>query len=41
MKFGGDDVTPDALETLAFWRSVNNKEVTEGWRERTETSERF
>ena len=33
MKFGGDDETPDAEETLAFWRSINNKEVTDGWKE--------
>ena len=29
MKFGGDDETPNAEETLAFWRSINNKEVTD------------
>ena len=33
VQFGGDDETPDAEETLAFWRSVNNKEVSEGWKE--------
>ena len=24
-QFGGDEETPDAEETLAFWRSINNK----------------
>ena len=32
MQFGGEEETPDAEETLAFWRSINNKEVSEGWR---------
>ena len=32
-KFGGDDETPDAEQTLAFWMNINNKEVPEGWRE--------
>ena len=31
MKFRGDDETPNAEETLAFWRTINNKEVTDGW----------
>ena len=31
-QFGGDDETPTA-ETHEFWRSVNNKEVPEGWKE--------
>ena len=30
-QFGGDDETPEAEETLLFWRSINNKEVSEGW----------
>ena len=30
---GHDEETPDAEETLAFWRSVNNKEETDGWRD--------
>ena len=30
-QFGGDDETPDAQETLMFWRSINNKDVSEGW----------
>ena len=32
-QFGGDDETPDAEETLMFWRSINNKDVSEGWRD--------
>ena len=32
-KFGIEDETPDPQETLDFWRSINNKEVNEGWRE--------
>ena len=31
--FGGDEETPDAEETLDFWRAINNKEVSQGWRE--------
>ena len=31
-QFGGDDKTPGAQETLEFWQSINNKEVSEGWR---------
>ena len=31
--FGGGDEIPNAEETLAFWRSINNKDVSEGWRE--------
>ena len=27
------EVTPDAGETLAFWRSINNKEVCDGWKD--------
>ena len=33
-QFGGDVETPDTQETLAFWRSVNCKDVsdvTDGW----------
>ena len=30
-QFGGDDETPEAEETLMFWRSINNKNVSEGW----------
>ena len=29
-QFGGDEQTPDAEETLMFWRSINNKDVSEG-----------
>ena len=32
-QFGADEETPDAEETLAFWRAINNKEVSEGWRD--------
>ena len=30
--FGTDEETPGIDETLMFWRSINNKEVSEGWR---------
>ena len=33
MKFGGVDETPNTDKTLDFWRAINNKEVSEGWRE--------
>ena len=32
-RFGGDEETPNAEETLRFWQSINNKEVDEGRRE--------
>ena len=32
-EFGGEEETPNAEETLQFWRSINNKEASEGWRE--------
>ena len=32
-QFGGEEETPGAEETLEFWRSINNKEVTAGWME--------
>ena len=32
-QFGENDETPDAQETLEFWQSINNKEVSEGWRD--------
>ena len=32
-QFCVDEETPEAEETLAFWRAINNKEVSEGWRE--------
>ena len=32
-QFEGEDDTPDAEETLAFWRSISNKEACEEWRE--------
>ena len=41
MKFGGDDETPNAEETLAFWRAINNKEVTDGWRNDRSIREAF
>ena len=31
-KYGRDDETPDPDGTLSFWRTINNKEVTEDWR---------
>ena len=31
--FGSNEDTPDTQETLEFWRSINNKVVTERWRE--------
>ena len=33
MQFGGEEETPDVEETLHFWKSINNKEVSEEWRE--------
>ena len=32
-QFGKDEETPEAQETLEFWQSINNKEVTKGWRD--------
>ena len=32
-QFGSNEDTPDTQETLEFWRSINNKVVTERWRE--------
>ena len=32
-QFGGEEDTPGVEETLEFWRSINNKVVSEGWRE--------
>ena len=29
-QYGGDDETPDPEETLTFWRSINNKQVSDG-----------
>ena len=31
--FGGDEETPSVEETLMFWRSINNKEASEEWKE--------
>ena len=31
-QFGGEEDTPDAETTLEFWRRINNKEVSEGWK---------
>ena len=28
---GTEDDTPEVDETLAFWRSINNKSICEGW----------
>ena len=33
MQFGGEEETPDAEETLAFWRAINNKEASDTWLE--------
>ena len=33
MQFGVEEEIPDAEETLAFWRAINNKEASQGWRE--------
>ena len=30
-QYGGDEDTPDSEETLMFWRSINNKDVSEAW----------
>ena len=32
-QFGGDEETPEAETTLEFWRRINNKEVSGGWRD--------
>ena len=32
-QFGGEEETPDAEETINFWRAISNKEVSEEWRE--------
>ena len=32
-RFEGEEETPEVEETLEFWRSINNKEVSEGWKE--------
>ena len=31
-QFGNAEETPEAQETLEFWRAINNKAVSEGWR---------
>ena len=33
VQFGSEEETPETEETLAFWRSINNKEPSEGWKE--------
>ena len=40
-QFGGEEETPDPQETLDFWRSINNKEVSEGWRNDRSIREAF
>ena len=40
-QFGGEEETPDAKETLTFWRAINNKEATEGWKEDRSIRESF
>ena len=32
-QYGGDKETPETQETLEFWRSVNNKAASEGWKD--------
>ena len=32
-QFGGDEETPGVEETLEFWRMINNKEASEGWKD--------
>ena len=32
-QFDGEDETPEAEKTLEFWRGINNKEVSTGWKE--------
>ena len=32
-QYGGEEETPNAEETLMFWRTINNKEVTDGWKD--------
>ena len=32
-QFDGEDETPEAEETPAFWKGINNKEVCAGWKE--------
>ena len=32
-QFGTTEDTPEVEQTLEFWRSINNKEVSEGWRD--------
>ena len=31
-QYGENDETPGEEETLVFWRSINNREVSDGWR---------
>ena len=32
-QFGGEEDTPEAETMLEFWRMINNKEVSERWRD--------
>ena len=32
-QYGGDEETPDAEEPLRFWRSISNKDTSEGWKQ--------
>ena len=41
VQFGGEEETPDAEETLKFWRAINNKETSEGWRNDRSIREAF
>ena len=40
-QFGGQEETPDANETLMFWRAINKKEVNEGRKEDRSIRESF
>ena len=31
-QYGGENETPDAEDTLMFWRGINNKDASDGWR---------
>ena len=31
-QYGGEEETPEAEETLIFWRGINNKQTSNGWR---------
>ena len=33
VQYDGNEETPEADETLEFWRNISNKEATNAWRE--------